>query len=104
MNLLRGTQLDIKKMVHVSSSKFDPNITYPSMLMMEMVTDCTAQRTANLLALHGMVQQSYDTLVTQAEVDLPLLMPQYDLTYPEFRQQMVDVEKKNTPKKKKSVI
>jgi hypothetical protein len=98
MDLLRGTQLDIKKMVHVSSSKFDPNITYPSMLMMEMVTDCTAQRTANLLALHGMVQQSYDTLVTQAEVALPLLMPQYDLTYPEFRH-TVDVEKKNTPKK-----
>jgi len=40
------------------------------------------------LALHGTVQQCYDSSITQAEILLPQLMPQYDLTYPEFKMQL----------------
>ena len=40
MLLLRDLSLDIKKMLIATNTKFDPNITYPSILMLEMIADC----------------------------------------------------------------
>jgi hypothetical protein len=88
VEMLMSIELELKKILMTINNKSDPNEAYPSMLMLEMVTDCTTMRLHYQLALHGQVQQSYDTSVTNAEIQLPPLMPKYDLTFPEFKQKL----------------
>jgi hypothetical protein len=84
-NMLMSTEMELKKTLMAVGNKSDPNEAYPSMLMLEMVADCTTMRIHYQLALHGHVQQCYDTSVTNAETMLPQLMPKYDLTFSEFK-------------------
>ena len=85
MEMLMSTEIELKKIMMTTSSKSDPNETYPSMLMLEMVTDCLKIRLNHQLAKFGHVQQCYDTCITNAETNLPQLMPKYDLTFTEFK-------------------
>jgi hypothetical protein len=85
VDMLMVTKGELKKMMLSTSAKSDPYETYPTMLMMEMVADCLKMRLNHQLALHGHVQQCYDTCITSAETNLPPLLTKYDLTYAEFR-------------------
>ena len=89
-DLLSATQKSLEKMVKVCEDMVDTNQSYPAMLMLEIVSDCISRRIQNQVAFSALAQQSYDSrcAVYAGQNDLPVLMPNYDLTFIEFKDQL----------------
>jgi hypothetical protein len=86
LDLLSATQANLQKIMLSCEHMPDTNQSYPAMLMLEMVSDCVSMRVSHQVAVAGIVQQSHDAIcaIFPGFKDLPILMPDWDLTYTEF--------------------